>query len=196
MDSSSTSGQYDKGISVSATDRVRNIITQVSRMITRDEKEQATVPLSMEYLIAEYSPEKARRGKPVTILCSSAALVSVISSVTLIWIVRRSHIRFSTPYHRLLLGLCIGDIVFSLSNSLYNIWVPREINYFQWNARGSSTTCTIQGFCYAFGLTLSTLYNISMVSGALYKSSSNMNVEPALTIDLCLGRVLLISDQI
>lgn len=115
----------------SATDRLRSIITHASRAATQEEEEQAAEPLSMEYLITECSPKKMRHGKAQKILCSLSALVSVMSSCILIWMIRRSHFRFSTPYHRLLLCLCIGDMIFSFSNSLFNVWMPRELDYFQ-----------------------------------------------------------------
>ena len=151
MISSSSFDQYGSAVSDSPMSRLRHIITQVSRMLTQEGEEKAVEPLSMEYLIAEYSLMKMRHEKAI-ILRSSVALVSILSSLVLIWMIRRSHTRFSTPYHRLLFGFCIGDLIFSVSNSFFNAWVPRELDYLMWNARGNSTTCTIQGFCYAFGL--------------------------------------------
>lgn len=169
MISLSTVDQYKYG-SV-ATNNVTqgslsNIITLISRAMVQEE-EQSVEPFSMEYLRAEYYPTMMRRGKPVTILCSSMAIISLISSITLLWMMRRSHVRFSTPNHRLLVGLSIGDIIFSLSNAFFNAWKPIDLNYIQWNARGNSATCTLQGFAYAIGVALSMNYNISLVSGTI-----------------------------
>lgn len=72
----------------SMQESLHNIITRFSGMMPHEEKEQATESLSMEYLIAGNSPKKMRCVKPVTILCSSTALVCTILTMLLIWMVR------------------------------------------------------------------------------------------------------------
>ena len=51
--------------------------------------------------------------------------------------IRRSHIGLSSTYCRLLIGLCIVDIISSSSFSFLAIWVPSELNYYDWSAIGT-----------------------------------------------------------
>ena len=124
-------------------------------------------PSTMEDLISHSASEYERNQNPVrnyVILRGITGMISIFSSVVLIWIIRRSHVGFSSTCRRLLLGLCVGDIVFSLSNSMLNAFVPAELRYYIWNARGNVITCTMQGFLYILGMSLAVFYLCSLVS--------------------------------
>jgi len=122
-------------------------------------------PSTMEDLISHCASEYEKNQNPVrnyVILRGITGMISMFSSVVLIWIIRRSHVGFSSSYQRLLLGLCVGDIVFSLSNSMLNAFVPAELQYYIWNARGNVITCTMQGFLYVLGMSLAVFYLCSL----------------------------------
>ena len=100
--------------------------------------------------------------KGYSITRSISSLVSIASSVTLIWMICRSHFGPSTTYHRLLLGLCIADIMLSISVSLFTITTPRDVDYYIWNARGNAASCDAQGFLLMVGIFVGVLYNCSL----------------------------------
>ena len=91
-------------------------------------------------------------------------MISIISSLTFIWMLRRSHDGLSTSQNRVLLGLCVSDIIYSLQYLTFGMFVPKGLDYFSWNARGNMATCQISGFFDALGAFLGTFYNASLVS--------------------------------
>uniref|UniRef100_A0A7S3PXH6 Uncharacterized protein n=1 Tax=Chaetoceros debilis TaxID=122233 RepID=A0A7S3PXH6_9STRA len=90
------------------------------------------------------------------------AILSVLCSSILLWMILRSHDGLSTTQHRLLVGLCFADIVYSLSQSHFGMAVPKELDYAIWNARGNMATCQTQGFLDAFGALCGPFYNASL----------------------------------
>jgi hypothetical protein len=88
--------------------------------------------------------------------------VSTIVSTCLVVHILRSHHGLSTTYHRLVFGLCIGDIMSSFANALATTMVPKEMHYFTPGAQGNMTTCTAQGFLVGAGFNVATLYNCSI----------------------------------
>ena len=75
--------------------------------------------------------------KANTIIRSTMAIISLISSSILIWMISHSRTRFSTTQHRILLGMSLVDILYSLSLAHFNVTAPKDNNYFVWNARGN-----------------------------------------------------------
>lgn len=120
--------------------------------------------LSLDELIASNAVWKAGNSKNMGILRSVLSWVSIIASFLLISIVKQSRAGFSTTYHRLLLGMCVANILFSLNESTFNAISPIDVSYAVWNARGSQATCTAFG---AIGMA-------GMVSGPLYSCSLNL----------------------
>jgi hypothetical protein len=88
--------------------------------------------------------------------------VSTIASTCLAVHILRSNHGLSTTYHRLVFGLCIGDIMSSFANVLSSTMVPKEMNYFVPGAQGNMTTCTAQGFLLGVGNFVANLYNCSI----------------------------------
>lgn len=101
-------------------------------------------------------------GKATTIIRSSLAIISLTASCILIRIIQRSNDRFSTTYHRLLLGMSVADILLSIGYAHFNFTAPSDNNYFVWNARGNQMTCSAQGFVFLLGFSSSPLYNCSI----------------------------------
>jgi len=117
---------------------------------------------SFEELFADYEDFRNGTSKITSILKSMISIISIIASSTLIWMIMRSHKGISTTQHRILLGLCISDIFFSLSSSDFNLMSPRDNSYQVWNARGNVTTYNIQGYLRILGMCSGLLYNCSL----------------------------------
>ena len=100
--------------------------------------------------------------KKLSIVRSSSAIVSIVASVLLVWILFRSRKGIGTTYHRLLLGLSIFYILFSLSEATFGAVVPNELNYAVWNARGNLASCDAFGFMNALGAYSGVLYMCSL----------------------------------
>jgi len=97
-----------------------------------------------------------------TIINSSLAILSLISSSVLIWMIKRSRASFATTYNRILLGMAITDILFSLGSAHFNFTAPSDDSYYVWNASGNELTCNIQGFVALAGTISSLFYNCSL----------------------------------
>ena len=95
------------------------------------------------------------------ILRQVAGSISLIASSILVWNILRSHIGLSSTFNRLLFGLCVADIMSSCAHMLSTVMVPKEVDYFYWNAHGNTATCNLQGFLHIIGSS-ATLYNCSI----------------------------------
>ena len=93
---------------------------------------------------------------------SVSGTISIIGSVATIWHILRSHKGLSSTYHRLLLGLCVGDLMSSFAYAVNSLAVPEEMKYLVPFARGNVGTCTASGFLRYVGLVMAALYNCSM----------------------------------
>jgi len=100
--------------------------------------------------------------KTMSIIFSSSAIISTISSSTLIWMILRSPQRLTTTRHRILFGMAVGDIIFSLSLATYGAMLPSCLDYYVWNAQGNQATCNVSGFMTAVGVLMSPLYTCSL----------------------------------
>jgi len=91
-----------------------------------------------------------------------ASIVSLLASITILWMVFRSHEQLSSIFHRLLLMLSISDIISSIAIGLSTIPIPSEYKDIIWNAKGNTTTCQMQGFFIFIGSMAAPLYNCSL----------------------------------
>ncbi|KAL9183353.1 hypothetical protein ACHAXT_005140 [Thalassiosira profunda] len=119
-------------------------------------------PIPVDVLIEEYNALKDGHRKTLCIIRSTLALVSVIASSTLIWMLRRSRDRFATCQHRILLGLSIADILFSLSLAHFNFPAPTDVDYYVWNAQGNEASCSASGFLTMLGAGSGLTYIVSL----------------------------------
>lgn len=101
-------------------------------------------------------------GKAMNICRSVSAIISLISSTLLVCIIFKTKDRLSTTYHRLLLGICIADLLASLSSAIFGVAVASEVAYLSWNASGNVTSCDAQGFIYALGAVAGVWYSCSL----------------------------------
>lgn len=99
-----------------------------------------------------YAEWRDSHGKAIGILRSTSAILSLVSSSFLIWMILRSTKRLTTTQHRILLGMSVSDIIFSISMVHFNALAPSELGYIVWNARGSQASCAADGFVYWMGI--------------------------------------------
>jgi hypothetical protein len=120
-------------------------------------------PLDFEaFLNSDLLATRRNQIKTRGVIFHTLGSVSTIASTCLAVHILRSHHGLSTTYHRLVFGLCIGDIMSSFANVLGSTMVPKEMNYFVPGAQGNMTTCTAQGFLIAVGSIAANLYNCSI----------------------------------
>lgn len=118
--------------------------------------------ISLDDLIAEHEDWKYGHGKATAITRSTLALVSVAASALLVRILSVSPKQLTTTYHRLLLGMSIGDIVYSLGLANFNSMAPADVGYRVWNARGNQATCDAMGSLLMMGIACSLAYSCSI----------------------------------
>jgi len=118
--------------------------------------------IPVEALEPMFEQWREGNGKALSIIRATSAVISTISSSLLIWMLARSSKRFTTTQHRILLGMSICDIIFSLSYAHFNAMAPSEISYMVWNARGNQTSCVVNGYFSLVGLISVLLYQCSL----------------------------------
>eukprot|EP00984_Skeletonema_dohrnii_P024407 scaffold13523_cov165-Skeletonema_dohrnii-CCMP3373.AAC.1 len=106
----------------------------------------ATATYSVEDLTRWFAGYKNGFFKNIAILRSVSSIISVIFSSLLIALIFKSKDRLSTTYHRLLLGMAISDILFSLPMATFGAMDPTDMSYILWNASGNQAICTLHGF--------------------------------------------------
>jgi len=140
-------------------------------------------------LFFEWTEYRVTHSKNTCIIRSVSALLSMVASCIQIWMILRSHKRLSSTSHRLLIGMCTSDVIYSISMSFFNVMAPSDDSYYSWNARGNTTSCDIQGFIQSLGYSLTSFYiwslNIYFLSVVKYQKSDEYirtKIEPFLHI--------------
>eukprot|EP00956_Cyclotella_meneghiniana_P035354 scaffold114268_cov37-Cyclotella_meneghiniana.AAC.4 len=118
--------------------------------------------IPMEILTAMFAEWNYGHGRSIIIIRSTSATISMISSCCIIRMIMKSQDRLSTTYHRLLLGMSVGDILFSLPLITFAAMAPTDLSYMVWNARGNQATCTTAGFFVTIGVYLTLFYSCSL----------------------------------
>ena len=108
-------------------------------------------PIPIEELYATGADRIAGSEKVASIIGSTSAIISLVASSMLIYLLTRSKQRLSTTYHRIVFGMSIADIIFSLSLSMFNLTGPIDDQYYVWNVKGDQASCSAQGFFKFFG---------------------------------------------
>lgn len=90
-------------------------------------------------------------GKALNIVRSTSAIVSLIASTLVVIIIFKTKDRLTTTYHRLLLGMCVADLLASSSSAIFGVAVPSELAYLSWNASGNVASCEARGFITTLG---------------------------------------------
>ena len=88
--------------------------------------------------------------------------ISVIGSAAIIFMIFRSTEKLKTTYHRILFGMSLLDIIFSIGCLLSTIPFPSDTPLPWGMLYGNTTTCTIQGMMLFSGSIGCTMYNCSL----------------------------------
>ena len=100
--------------------------------------------------------------KITDIIFSVTGSVSFIGSSAIIWHILRSHQGLSSTYHRLVFGMCVGDLISSFAIAINSIAAPKELQYLMPFARGNMGTCSTQGFFLSASIAMTYFYNCSI----------------------------------
>ena len=110
------------------------------------------------YLQTDELANRRDHSKVLSILLSVTGTISIIGSSATIWHILRSHKGLSLTYHRLVLGLCIGDLMSSSAYAFNSVAAPKEFKYLAPSANGTFQTCSASGFFLLDGLCMATSY--------------------------------------
>ena len=97
-----------------------------------------------------------------SISSSVGGIISFTSSAAIIYHIIRSHKGLSSTYHRLVFGLCLGDLTSSFFNMLSSTMLPKEMSYMAPWAKGNLATCSLQGVFLGEACNFAALYNCSI----------------------------------
>jgi len=110
-----------------------------------------------------YYPKHAIMSTPTTGQLRAFATIPVLTGslslagfIIIICMISRSHLRFTTTFHRIMLGVASSDVLQSLWLGLSSIPVPKETGLMY--AIGNQNTCNIQGFVGLLGSISVTFY--------------------------------------
>jgi hypothetical protein len=76
----------------------------------------------------------------------------------MIYHILRSYNGLSTTHNRLMLGLCITDIISSSAHIVAGVTIPQEMNYLYPHAKGNVASCAARGIFIVFGAIAGALY--------------------------------------
>ena len=120
------------------------------------------VPYTMDELEALYSNTRNIETQTSSIIRATTGAISIIASSTLIWMISRSENGFRSTQNRLLLGICISDIILSFNGCSFNVAAPTSDAYITWNANGTTETCAMLGFSSYLGLSCTMFFHTSL----------------------------------
>jgi len=99
--------------------------------------------------------------------------LSAVFSALIIVLIAQSPNKFSTIYHRVMCGMSIGNIFCSVAMAFSTLPIPvygwnedRQVFVYHGfdsvNTRGTTGTCTAQGFFFLFGVFMAYTYNATL----------------------------------
>lgn len=157
-----------------------------------DEKDNSASFSFSDWLDSPEHDTMTEQYKTAILVRTVSALISFISSITLAVVVVRSNTGLSSTFHRLLIGICISDILSSSASTFAAIMAPKELKYISHLLRGNMAICDVIGSLYYFGAVATALYNTSLClySLAVVKFKKNdtfirQRIEPIMHI-VCL----------
>lgn len=103
----------------------------------------------------------ASQYKRAAVLPIVPSLMSVTGSALIIVVILRSNKRLSTTYRRLVFGMSLMDICFSIAYLFSTLPSPKDTPTL-WKALGNTHTCTLQGLCIFFGSLGATMYSCAL----------------------------------
>ena len=85
--------------------------------------------------------------------------ISALASLIIIIMIRRSNLKLSTIYRRLIFGMSVSDLIQSSSQVLSTFFMPKGTT---WMGIGNEITCDIVGFSLNLGVGCSIWYSVSI----------------------------------
>lgn len=124
-------------------------------------EETKPIKLSQEpsTMIEETKPIKMSQELATMILPVVTGLISFICSTTVIIVIFRSDKKLSSTLRRLMFGMSVTDIVYSVAWIASSFPAPKDSTTAEWKSFGNTTTCTIQGLSMYIGNIGSTMYS-------------------------------------
>ena len=157
-----------------------------------DEKDNSASFSFSDWLDSPEHDTMTEQYKTTILVRVVSALISFISSITLAVVIVRSNTGLSSTFHRLLIGICISDILSSSASIFATIMAPKELKYISHLLRGNMAICDVIGSLYYFGVVATAFYNTSLwlYSLAVVKFKKNdtfirQRIEPIMHI-VCL----------
>ena len=97
-------------------------------------------------------------------IARTTSTLSMISSLLIIAVIKRSSAGFSITYHRLMFGMSVCDVISSFAMALTTLPMPKEMIYTQFEGShiGTFGTCAAQSFAQNGGTLGTVLYNIAL----------------------------------
>uniref|UniRef100_A0A7S3V9H5 G-protein coupled receptors family 1 profile domain-containing protein n=1 Tax=Chaetoceros debilis TaxID=122233 RepID=A0A7S3V9H5_9STRA len=92
----------------------------------------------------------------------AVASISLVCSLAIIWMIRRSYVGLSTTQNRILVGLSMADICNALGHLFSNVSTPSGMSYMVFGAHGNDTSCIANGFFTTFGFIAALFYSCSL----------------------------------
>lgn len=89
-------------------------------------------------------------------LVEISSSLSVFGSVSIVYLISKKSEWRHSIFHRIMMGMCLSDFIFSVGNMLHLFMLPAETGVLL--AFGNDVTCSIAGFSIAM-LTASSLYS-------------------------------------
>ncbi len=86
--------------------------------------------------------------------------ISFLSSISLMRIIFKSKIKFTVPYRRIIFGLAIFDLIYSIANIATVPMLPSSDTV--WGSMGNQQSCEALGFLIFVGATGNLLYILSL----------------------------------
>mmetsp|Transcript_16196 Transcript_16196/g.30617 ORF Transcript_16196/g.30617 Transcript_16196/m.30617 type:complete len:494 (+) Transcript_16196:57-1538(+) len=102
--------------------------------------------------------------------------ISFLASLAMATSIQFSKRKLSTPYRRLVYGLCVADIIQSISIITGPFAPPAETPHGFW-ARGNIATCNVNGFMFSVGFTAIPMYILALAVYYLFKLKRRMSDE-------------------
>ena len=112
----------------------------------------------------------------IAILPMVSGSLSVLGSTAIAVIILRSNKRLSTTYNRLVFGMSLMDVIYSIAFIGSTLPSPRGIEPL-WKAIGNVHTCTLQGLMFYVGSTGATMYNCMLAIFYLLTITKNVHVD-------------------
>lgn len=126
-----------------------------------------------------------------SIVNGCCGFLSLLSSVLVLFIIRRSREGLSSTHHRFLFAIGISDFISSLAIAMSTLLMPKDMIYTQFEGRsfGNFFTCSVQGFCAQYFSGVMIYYNcglcfyyLCMIPFQMSKERFQKRVEPFIHI--------------